>query len=369
MALLEKLEITNFRGFDTLKIEDLSKINLFVGKNNSGKTSVLEALFLLLAMSNPMLPGSINQIRGLNFLSPNQLKYLFHNLNFESRPFFKGIFNDNSERELELNVISQQQRKNFSSSLPSVLYPQQRNNIPPILSSLLPAPEIAGINLKFSKKENSNPKFTRESSAFYDASGINYIFSNDYEEILFVTYIGHDKNDPGVLTRYSEIIKKSENNTILKALQKFDNNIEGIQVLPDGIYFKLKSITELVPSNIMGDGIRRFLNIVTAVSEKQNVFVLIDEIENGLHYSAYKVLWKNLISYSLQNDVQLFITTHNIETLESLRAILEESQYEEMRNYSKVFSISKTAEYKYKAYKYSYEEFKTAIENDLELRE
>jgi len=88
-----------------------------------------------------------------------------------------------------------------------------------------------------------------------------------------------------------------------------------------------------------------------------------------LHYSAYKLLWNGLISYSQQNNVQLFITTHNIETLESLKAVLEECQYEDMRDYSKIFSISQTAESKYKAYKYSYEEFKTAIENDSELRE
>ncbi|MDR2087469.1 MAG: AAA family ATPase, partial [Dysgonamonadaceae bacterium] len=46
MAHLEQLKINNFRGFDSLEIDGLSKINLFVGKNNSGKTSILEALFL-----------------------------------------------------------------------------------------------------------------------------------------------------------------------------------------------------------------------------------------------------------------------------------------------------------------------------------
>jgi hypothetical protein len=69
-----------------------------------------------------------------------------------------------------------------------------------------------------------------------------------------------------------------------------------------------------------------------------------------------------------QNDVQLFITTHNIETLECLKSVLEDSQYENMQDCSKVFAISKTAQSEYKAYKYPYEEFKTAIDNDIELR-
>jgi AAA15 family ATPase/GTPase len=367
MALLKDLKITNFRGFDALEINGLSKINLFVGKNNSGKTSVLEALFLLFGMSNPGLPGNINQIRGLSLFNPNQYKYLFHNLNLGSNPSFKGIFEDNSERELELNAISPQQKKSLLPDSPN-LYPQQRNSLATILSSAPPVSEIAGIGLKFSQGKDSNQKIASESFVFHDVNGIVNMPPNNYEETLYAAYIGYDKNDLGALARYSEIVKRNKNNTILEALQKFDGNIEGIQSLLDGIYFKLKNITELVPCYIMGDGIRRFLNIVTAVSEKQNAFVLIDEIENGLHYSAYEVLWKNLIFYSQQNNVQLFITTHNIETLESLRIVLKENLHEEARDYSKVFSISKTAESNYKAYKYSYEEFKTAIENDIELR-
>jgi len=76
-----------------------------------------------------------------------------------------------------------------------------------------------------------------------------------------------------------------------------------------------------------------------------------------------------LISYSQKYDKQLFITTHNIETLECLNSVLGEDQYQDMRDFSKVFSISKTAKSEYKAYRFSYNEFNTAIENSLELRD
>jgi AAA15 family ATPase/GTPase len=97
MVLLKNLNIANFRGFDALEIEGLSKINLFIGQNNSGKTSVLEALFLLAGMSNSALPSNINGFRGLNMLSPKQLKYLFHKLKLENKPSLKGTFNDDPE--------------------------------------------------------------------------------------------------------------------------------------------------------------------------------------------------------------------------------------------------------------------------------
>jgi AAA15 family ATPase/GTPase len=118
----------------------------------------------------------------------------------------------------------------------------------------------------------------------------------------------------------------------------------------------------------MGGGVRRFLDIVTSVFEKRNSFVCIDEIENGLHYSAYKCLWKTLITFSKQNNVQLFITTHNIETLACLKSILDETEFENMRDLSKVFAVSKTEKSEFRAYKYSFEEFKTAIDNDIEMR-
>ena len=43
--MLEKLEIRNYRIFRELKIDQLRRINLIAGSNNSGKTSLLEAIF------------------------------------------------------------------------------------------------------------------------------------------------------------------------------------------------------------------------------------------------------------------------------------------------------------------------------------
>ena len=103
MSYLTDFKITNFRGFDNLQIEGLSKINLIVGKNNSGKTSVLEGLFLLIGMSNPILPENVNRIRGITLNTPQHLKYLFHNVKLDNKPTFHGQFDDTSERWLELS--------------------------------------------------------------------------------------------------------------------------------------------------------------------------------------------------------------------------------------------------------------------------
>ena len=58
-----EIEISHFRGFDYIKIANLTKLNVFVGSNNVGKSSILEAVFMLSGMSNPIMPARINYWR------------------------------------------------------------------------------------------------------------------------------------------------------------------------------------------------------------------------------------------------------------------------------------------------------------------
>lgn len=349
MTSLKNLTIKNFRGFDTLEIDDFSQINLFVGKNNSGKTSILESIFLLMGMSNPMLPSNINKFRGLNITSAKQLKYLFHNLKIENKPSFAGIFSDGSERQLNIDA------KYFSSETPTI-------------NTSVSMPEIMGLDLNFAIRKKHGQKISHKSSVTFDNDMINQKLPEDYSENQYAVFVSPDKNDLGALSRYSEVIKRKAGDSILKSLQSFDNDIKDIQLLPDGIYFDMKNISELVPSNVMGDGVRRFLNITTAVAERQDSVVCIDEIENGLHYSGYKLLWESLISFSKLYNVQLFISTHNIETLTCLKDLLEQDVLESTRELTRVFAVSKTLKAGYKAYKYSYAGFKDAIEHETEIR-
>ena len=58
----------------------------------------------------------------------------------------------------------------------------------------------------------------------------------------------------------------------------------------------VEGIDQLLAVSMMGDGMRRFLNIVAAAANPTNNIILIDEIDNGLHYSAYKKLWEAIFA-------------------------------------------------------------------------
>lgn len=61
--MITSLHIKNFRGFEDLEVKGLKRVNLFAGRNNSGKTSLLEAVFLLGGPNNPMSPAQLRILR------------------------------------------------------------------------------------------------------------------------------------------------------------------------------------------------------------------------------------------------------------------------------------------------------------------
>ena len=96
----KNIEIKNFRGIDHLKIDDFSRVNVFLGQNSSGKSSVLECLFLMMGMSNPNLPQNINSFRSRNYSSFADLGYLFHNYDYKLKPEIASELFDDTKRHL-----------------------------------------------------------------------------------------------------------------------------------------------------------------------------------------------------------------------------------------------------------------------------
>ncbi len=99
----KNITIKNFRGIDHLMIDDFARVNVFLGQNNSGKSTVLEAITLALGMSNPDMPQAINAVRARkpfgNFID---IKYFFHNLDTAIPPEIIMEQADGTFRHLKL---------------------------------------------------------------------------------------------------------------------------------------------------------------------------------------------------------------------------------------------------------------------------
>ncbi len=360
MKQLQRINIKNFRKFKELEIDNFKQINVFIGNNNSGKSSILESIFLLIGMSNPTIPDVVHRIRsGSNLKNNEDFRYLFHNLEIKDCPEMSGSFMDKSGRNLRINPIIKK-IENIDS-----------NNSKQELSFIdisTATPKISGIELDFTIHKKGSLKRSYKSTASLNFPEVRYNQAKDYIEDMRAIMISPRSDESTALERFADIVKKKKEKVVLEALQNIDPKIDSIQPLPDGLYFSYKDIEELVPSNISGDGIRKILNIVTAVADERNSIVLIDEIENGLHFSAHKFLWESIIHISRLQKTQLFITSHNIETLKCLKELLDTPTYKETQNQLNIFTVADTKKSGVKTYRHSYIGLKDAIETATEIR-
>ena len=101
----KNIEISNFRGIRHLSISDFSRVNVFLGHNNSGKSSILEALMLLMGMSNPDIVQRVNSLRIRNVFSGlGDVRYIFYNLDLNNIPEIFSEQTDGISRCLKMNL-------------------------------------------------------------------------------------------------------------------------------------------------------------------------------------------------------------------------------------------------------------------------
>ena len=96
---------------------------------------------------------------------------------------------------------------------------------------------------------------------------------------------------------------------------------------------------------------------------------MIDEIDAGIHYSRFPTLWRTTLKAAIDNNVQLFITTHNVECLRALNQVLETEEFADYREECRSFTLERLPpDGRVKAFRYNYSQFEYAINAEMELR-
>lgn len=351
----KNIEITNFRGIDHLKIDDFSRVNVFVGQNSSGKSSVLECLLLMMGISNPDLPQNINSIRSRSFSSFADLGYLFHNYDLKVKPEIAAELFDATKRHLSLDLTYFFDEKSQGSL--------QNGQIPTSETKTF----LNTLKMLFDV-ESSQQKNTYECSLTVNQQGLisNKKLAEGYLEKNSVAFISSDLAAGNPANDLVELAKRRLKDTVTEQLKHFDSRITTLEILNNVAYVGLDGIDQLLAVNMQGDGLRRYLNIVAASANPMNNILLIDEIENGLHYSAYKKLWEAIFALATTTNKQVFVTTHSKETLSHLNEMLEE--HHEYQQEMRLYTIERTLKKGLQAYMLTHEGLRGACDNDIELR-
>ena len=109
-------------------------------------------------------------------------------------------------------------------------------------------------------------------------------------------------------------------------------------------------------------------NSLASISKNQNGILIIDEIENGFHYSAVSVLWKAVFRMASENNVQLFIVTHSYECIESFVNVHQTMKSELGEDFVSLFRIEKNAKGEHKAFQYEADILLVGVEEQFEVR-
>lgn len=282
--MLKNIDIQNYRAIKQISLNNFANINIFTGAANTGKSSILEAVYFLCNINIDTL-NNILKIR--NFT--------------DEKDMFSALFYDyNTKNNIKINGIIDDDITCSISSGNSIVYDSLDNWL-----NIIKINYDAGFNgstysavldnkLKLQMKLDDN-FFPPDYSAEYLASFSNYdTLKNNLAKILV------NNNSKKLLNKY---------------LKEFDDNIEDIMFIGNIISVSYKYLSNAVNIKSMGKGFYTYLTILSAVLSGSKI-IIIDEIENGIHFSLMKKLIDNIINISKENNIQFFISTHSKEFLE-----------------------------------------------------
>lgn len=350
----KNIEIKNFRGIDHLKIDDFSRVNVFLGQNNSGKSTVLEAVAMLMSMSNPDIPQTINAVRARKpFSKFIDIQYFFNSLNVAMPPEMLAEETDGTSRHLKMAL--------------SYVFDElaEPNNAAQHQTGAVNYVNTLEMNFDITKGALSH---SYKSWLRVNSQGIviNRKLADGYLENRRAWLTPSDLMTSNLANDLTDLFKRNRKDAVLTLLKMFDSRINSIEILTDDIYVGFEDMSQMLSISMMGDGLRRYLSIVASAANPLIDTLLIDEIDNGLHYSVYKKLWKALFALAVATDKQIFVTTHSKETLSRLSQMLEENPVyqQELR----LYTLEKTKLKGHQAFKLTYNGLKEASANEIELR-
>ena len=127
---------------------------------------------------------------------------------------------------------------------------------------------------------------------------------------------------------------------------------------------EIKDLKHTINIKNMGQGFQKYLTIAASMIYERK-YIIIDEIENGMHFESIKLLFENILSLSKEYELQFFITTHNKELLEILNDCLIEKDYKDMLS---VYNVYYSRENNISVANYNQESFSHFMKNENEIR-
>jgi predicted ATPase len=311
--MINTLTVKNFKCFRELRLHDLKRINVIVGRNAGGKTALLEALFLL-AAQNPQIVLKLRVFRGMG--SEVHLSHERESFQTLWRDLFFGF--DQTET---IEIVATGSEEN-SRSL-AISYTDAENVTLPFgtqaVGSEVPA---AAISFRWTKASGESQLV----QPMLTPTGLSFGASVEGFPAFFHTPAYREPPSENG-KRFSELSKVGQEGPLIDAVRAEFPFVQDLSVEYESdtamIHASLRAIGKKVPLPLVSDGVNKLVSILLAIERFSRGIVLIDEMENGLYFDIMAHVSNSILEFAKKCHTQLFLTTHSMEYLRSLLPLVE----------------------------------------------
>jgi AAA15 family ATPase/GTPase len=314
--MLKRIKIENFKGIKNGEVLNLKKVNVFIGKNNSGKSCVLEALCLVRCAFNEMLLSEYFLRLLLCRRGVERSTYVLRNFWYgykTEKPILLNLeFIEGEKLNVKVDYLSNERLKIFLEDPLGKVRRHSNSYFCEKILYLFGQGELVG-------GENFLPDFARE------YPNIHHYLSN---LTLMDDYIARklEELERNVFNRMLEprLDKKVAN----KLSEIYEVDAEGLTYIPIPQTTNVVRLAAATPKQSLyiddlGDGAKYMTSIFSMALLLENTALLIEEIESHQHPDAIRKFLLSLLSIAQERNIQLFITTHSLEVIQTLSELKE----------------------------------------------
>lgn len=318
--MIESFVVKNFKNIEEMNIPRLNRINLIVGKNGVGKSTLLEALALYVSGGDRNVIGSLLKGRG-EFLND---KVEDEDSLEQNKEHILALFKDWKEDYSRKFYVLVGETGKKTVSIRQVYIEDFKDEDDPTSAQLRLFDDEDMVQSQRNQHDVSSQGVVIESQGKmsllrYDRS---YILPRGKasQPIVRTWEFDSDRN----ADIFDKIALSDNEKFVVSALNIINDDIDRITFVSEGYRIRsripmvsLKSSGKKMRLSSMGDGVNRVLTIILSLLNAKGSVLLIDEFETGLHYSVQKQLWSIIFMLAKKLDVQVFISTHSSDTLRS----------------------------------------------------
>lgn len=296
---IKNMEVYNFKGLKELKIKDMKPINIFIGDNNSGKTTVLEAI--------AMFEKPFDYMSHLKMLDR---KYDLSNMKYENikQIFYNSDYDNEISIDLNMNNINNKASLKIDAKEEEIFNMNNKEEV-----------DLTTLTYTFNneKKEfyiQNNPlKEIRVKKEKFKYLNVGFVSPID-------TYM-----EKSTLSAIDTVIKEGKKKTLIDLLKIFDSNITDLNYISNKELYITTNNRGTLSISSFGDGLKKAIVLIAKAIDAKGGIVLIDELETSIHKDILGKIFKGLLTNAKEYNTQIISTTHSLEAIRELLINLEQN--------------------------------------------